>query len=187
LGTALSLNEKGDNSWIQHLPSVVESYNGKFVRDSKKFRRKDVTKLNVNQLLAEKYNVKDFTPIMNTSVISKFSEPMLRAIPFKHQIGQKVLLSKSANYTLKQDAFAKNSAEGSYSKKVYTIEDVFLKTNAAQYFSMMLKLKGLEGSFYSTEVVPANFSETAEQEARNEDAEDRKKKKAKAKRARERK
>lgn len=157
----------------------MEDYNDKLVKGSKKFKRKDVNKLNVNQLLAEKYNVKDFTPLANSSVLSNFSEPMLKAIKFKFQRGQRVLLSRSANYTLKSDKFAKPSAEGSYSKKVYTIDQVYLKTNAKQYLTMFFTIKGLLGKFYPTEMVPANFSEPAD--AVDEDAKDRKIALAKAK------
>ena len=184
LGTALALNDKSDRNWLKHLDGIVADYNEKLVKGSKKLRRKDVNKFNVNELLAEKYNVKDFTPMHNTSVLANFSAPMLKAIPFKHQVGAKVLLSKSANYKLKTDKFAKSSAEGSYSKKVYEIDQVFLKTNASQYLSLVYRIRGLEGLFYSTEVVPANFSEAPD--AEDEDAKDRRVKAAKAKKRRER-
>jgi len=184
LGTALALNPPSDRNWLQYLPGIVDDYNNKLVKGSKKLRRKDVNKFNVNQLLAEKYNVKDFTPMVNTSVLANFSEPMLKAIPFKHQVGSKVLIARSANYKLKTDKFAKASAEGSYSKKVYTIDQVFLKSNAKQYLSLVYRIRGLEGLFYSTEVVPANFSEAPD--AEDEDARDRKIKAAKAKKKRER-
>lgn len=139
----------------------------------------------MHQLLAEKYNVKDFTPLANTSVLSSFSKPMLKAIPFKFQVGQKVLLSRSANYTLKTDKFLKKSAEGSYSKKVYTVDEVFLKTNAKHYYTMCFKIRGLEGMFYSTELVPANFSEAPD--AKDEDAADRRAQSEKLKKKREKK
>jgi hypothetical protein len=183
LGMALSLNPKGDNSWLQFLQPIVDDYNGRFVRDSKKFRRNEVDKFNVNALLAEKYNVKDFTPIFNTSVLGNFSKEMLEAIPFKFQVGQKVLVSKSANYKLKSDSFAKRSADGSYGKKPYEVDKVFLKSNSKHMYTMVFKLKNLEGMFYPTELISADFSE--DPGAEDEDAAERKKREARAKKRRE--
>jgi hypothetical protein len=184
LGTALALNDKGDNRWLPHLEKIVKDHNSRFVKGSKTIRRDEVNKFNVNKLLAEKYHVADFTPNFNMSVVGNFSKEMLKAIPFKYQVGQKVLLSRSANYTLKTDSFAKRSAEGSYGKQVFEVENVFLKTNNKNMLSMVYKIRDLEGLFYSTEIVPANFSEA--DDARNEDADDRKRKAAKAKKKRER-
>jgi hypothetical protein len=185
----LALQPKGDNRWLHLLQPIVDDYNTKFVRFSKKFRRQDVNKLNVNQLLAERYNVKDWTPIANSAVISNFSKDMLQAIPFKFQVGARVLLSKSANYTTATDTFAKNSGDGSYTKQVFEVDQVFLKTNAKHYYSIVFKIRTLagvplEGMYYSTELVSANFPEAAD--AVDEDKEDRKKRAARAKRNRER-
>ena len=128
--------------------------------------------------------MEDFTPHFNTSVVGNLSKRMYKAIGVKFFKGSKVLLSRSANYTLKSNAFTKKSQEGSYGKKVYEVSNVFLKSTRNQYFSIMFKLKGLKGVFYNSELIPALFSE--EEGAKDEDQEERKKKASKAKKKRER-
>lgn len=181
LSTALSLNDKGDNRWLSHLDTIVADYNQRLVKGTN-IRRQDATKANQMKLLAQKFKVKDFEPIFNTSVVGNFSKRMFKAIGSKYIVGSKVLLSRSANYNLKSDAFTKKSELGSYGKKVYTVTNVFLKSNSKHFYSLMYKLKGMEGIFYSTELIPALFSE--EEGAPDEDLEDRKKKAAKAKKRR---
>jgi hypothetical protein len=182
LGTALALNESNDRNWLKHLDPIVADYNNRMVKGAT-IKRVDVRRGNVMQLLAQKYGVKDFTPLFNTSVVGNFSKGLRKAIGFKHEKGSKVLLSRSANYNLKTDAFLKKSAEGSYGKKVYVVEDAYLKSNAKQYYSMVYRLKGMEGFFYASELIPALFSE--EEGAADEDAADRRKKAVKARKRRE--
>jgi hypothetical protein len=180
----LALQAKGDNKWLGILASVIKDYNERFVKGTN-IRRIDVDKSNELQVLAQKFKVEEFTPIFNTSVFGSFSKKMYKSIGFKHAKGDKVLLSRSANYNLKSDAFLKKSVEGSYGKTVYEVSNVFLKASADGYFVKMLTLKNLHGIFYSSEVVKALFPE--DKSGRDKDAEDRKKKAAAAKRKRERK
>ena len=186
LSTALSLNNKGDNSWLPHLQTVVDDYNQRFVKGTN-IRRQDVNKSNEMKLLAQQFKVEDFTPHFNTSVVGNFSKRMYKAIGSKYHVGTKVLLARSANYTLKSDVFTKKSVEGSYGKKVYEVSNVFLKATNNQFYSLMYKIKGLEGIFYATELIPALFSEEEEKEgtSKDEDKEDRKKRDAKVRKKRE--
>jgi hypothetical protein len=183
LSQAMSMNDKGDNRWLVHLPGIVADLNNKYVRNTK-MRRKDVTKENVMQLLAQIFKVKDFTPILNTKVLSSFSPQMYKAVGFKFDAGSKVQVSRNANYNVKLDAFTKKSVEGNYSKKVYTVEYGFLKSSNDHYLCQMYKVRGLKGIFYSTELIPALFTEP--EDAPDEDALDKKKKIARAKRKRDR-
>ena len=184
LATALSLNTKGDLNWEKHLKGILEDYNSRPVKGSS-IRRCDVNQKTVMKLLEQKYNVKDFTTYFNTATIGNFSDKMREAIGFKHRIGEKVLLSRSANYQLKSNAFTKKSVEGSYGKKVYTIEAAFLKTTAKQFYTIVYKLEGIHGIFYSSELVPALFASNPGD--KDEDKEEHKKKLAKKKKKREQK
>ena len=187
LSLALSLNPKGDLNWEKHLPKILEEYNSHFVKGTN-IRRCDVTKKNVLKVLAQKYKVADFYPAQNTAVLGNFSAKMRKAIRFKHRQGEKVLISRSANYTLKSNAFTKKSVEGNYGKRVFVVENAFLKSNAQHFYTMVYKVKGLDGKpldgvFYSSELIPALFAE--DPEAVDEDEAERKKKLAKLKKKRE--
>jgi hypothetical protein len=181
LSIALSLNKKGDNSWLQHLESTLNGMNSKFVKNTN-IRRDAVTKFNVHKVLAQKYRVADWSPLVNTSVITNFSKPMLKALRFPYQVGQRVLISRSSNYTVRSDQFTKKSVEGSFTKKTYVIEDVFLKTNANHFYSICFKLKSIKGLFYSGDLIESFADTTGDQV--DEDAADRKLKLAKLKKKR---
>lgn len=183
ISISLSLNDPNDRNWLQHLDGIVADYNNRFVKNST-IRRKDVNRSNVMKLLAQQYGVQDFSAILNTNVLGSFSKGLRKAIGFKHQPGSRVLLSRSANYNLKGGAFLKKSVEGSYGKKVYIVEDCFLKANAKNYYCLVYTLKGFKGIVYPSEIVPALFAE--EEGAPDEDAADRKKKRLKAQKKRER-
>lgn len=183
ISTALSLNARGNLDWLSHLKPILDDYNARNVRGTN-IKRQDVTKKNEMKLLAQKFKVADFTPHFNTSVVGNLSGRMFKAIGAKFHRGSKVLLSRSSNYTLKSDAFTKKSVEGSYGKKVYEVSNVFLKSTNSGFMTLMVKLKGMKGIFYQSEIIPALFSE--EEGAKDEDQEDRKKRAAKAKKKRER-
>jgi hypothetical protein len=178
------LNDPGDNNWLRHLDPILLDYNNRCTKGTK-IKRADVNKFNELKVLAQKYGVQDFTHIINGAVVGNFSPQMRKAIGFRFDKGSKVLVSRSSNYNLKSDAFAKRSADGSYGKKVYEVEAAYLRTTSnKQFYTMVYKLKNMEALFYPTELIPALFSEA--ETAGDEDAADRRKKALKRKRKRER-
>jgi hypothetical protein len=190
LSTALSFNEKGDNNWLQHVRPILDDYNSRNVRGTD-MKRGEIGKRNVKLLLEKLYGAKDYSPIFNTSVASVFTPRMRRLLKFKLAVGQKVLLATSSNYNFKSGAFAKKSVEGAYGKKVYEIERQLLKSNASHHYNMVYKLKGMEGIFYPSELIPASFAastapEELEREASRDEAETRRRAKAKKKKKTER-
>ena len=182
LSQSLALNDKGDNNWLKHLPSVLASLNNRFCRNTN-IRRIDVNKDNELQVLAQVFGVKDFSPILNTKVLGNFSTEMYKAVGFKHKPGDKVQISRDANYRVKIDAFTKKSVEGNYTKRVYTVDYGLLKSSNRHYFVHCYKLKSYPELVYSSEVIPALFPEPPD--APDEDELDRLKKEAKRKRKRE--
>ena len=183
LGTALSLNDPGDNNWLKHLEPILVDYNNRYTKGTN-IRRADVNKSNVMKVLAQKFGATDFTHTHNTSVLGNFSPQMHKAIGFKFDKGNKVLVSRSANYNVKSDAFIKKSVEGSYGKKVYEVESAFLRTNAAKnYYTFGYRVKNLDTLVYPSEMIPANFSEA--ETAPDEDALDKRKKVLQRKKKRE--
>ena len=177
---ALDLNYP-DLNWIQYLKPVCDDHNQRFVKHTN-IRRIDVDKTNELKVIQMQFGVKDVGHLFNSSTASNFSPHMLKKMRLPFQTGDRVLVSKSANYEIKKDAFTKKSITGNYSKRVYTIDKPVLKANADQFLTIAYKINGLEGLFYPSEITRALFHE---QQPRDEDKEEEKKKKERARRKRE--
>ena len=86
---------------------------------------------------------------------SQFSQSLRNKIGFKFKAGDRVLISRSANYYVKNDAFTKKSVVGSYTKKVHVVENAFLKSNSKHFLVPVYRLRSIEGLFYPSELIPA--------------------------------
>lgn len=159
LAIALAANAKGDNRWIDAIPVITAYYNDAFVTGTK-IRRRDVTKENYLDLLEEKWGVKDATLLMNSRVAKSFSPALYKKL-FKFSPGEKVLLSRSANYLTKakEGAFFKKSVHGSYGSQVFEIIEGVLKSSSKFFYTPCYRLSNLQGLFYETELIPALFQE----------------------------
>ena len=187
VAVALSLNDRGNNRWLSHVDSVTQDYNKRFVKDTK-IRRIDVNKQNEKKLLAQKYKTKEYEHIFNTSIAGNFSPELRKSVGFRFKEGDMVLVSRTANYRLKNDSFLKPSVEGSWGKTVYKIKRAFLKSNGRYSYRLCYKLTSptLNGSFYQSELLPALFADRPDYaDVGDEDATERRKKYLKAKKKRE--
>lgn len=154
LSIALGNNAKGDNCWTKHLPGIVASYNEKMITGTN-IKRKDISRANYGEVIAKRLGAKDYAPLINTSVSSHFSKEM-RQLLFKFQIGDKVLLARSAHYNVRMHGgkFAKKSVIGSYGDKVYTVKKCLLKSNDRFFLNPVYRLSRLKGLYYSSELIP---------------------------------
>jgi hypothetical protein len=162
LAVATAANDKGDKNWIQHVASVVDDYNGRKCKGTN-IRRVDVTRKNELEVLSQRLGVENVYPIMNTKLLRGLSEATLKALRARFRAGQKVLLATDSNYetgarlAAGAGAFGKKSVEGSFSSKVYTVQEVLLKANETHYI-IVYKLAHLEGVYYQNELIPATFA-----------------------------
>ena len=141
----------------------------------------DVTKDNEMEVVRQQFGIEDVGHLFNSSTLSNFSPYMLKKLnlPFKHN--DRVIISKSANYTLRKSSFSKVS-QGTFSRKTYVIDRPVLKANADHFFTVAWKIYGLEGLFYTSEIRKANWIE--DDPDRNEDKEREKKRRDKLRRKR---
>lgn len=169
-----------DLNWIQFLKPFYDDYNRQFVKHTR-IRRMDVTKDNEMEVVRQQFGIEDVGHLFNSSTLSNFSPYMLKKLnlPFKHN--DRVIISKSANYTLRKSSFSKVS-QGTFSRKTYVIDRPVLKANADHFFTVAWKIYGLEGLFYTSEIRKANWIE--DDPDRNEDKEREKKRRDKLKRKR---
>jgi hypothetical protein len=147
-----------DNVWVDLVPGIVADYNRRYVTGTKIVRR-DVNKKNQLDVIRQRYRVQDPTPLFNLGVAGKLSDRMEKKLGFRFKVGDRVLLSTSANYELKSGYFAKKSVRGNYARKVYKVTAVRLKSNRDLFMSQVYKLDGLKGYFYERELIPSYFSE----------------------------
>ena len=178
LQQALDLNYP-DLNWLQYMQPFCDDYNGRKVKHTN-IRRIDVDKSNELKVIQQQFKVKDVGSLFNSSTCSNFSPYMLKKLKLPFKSGDRVLISKSANYTLRKDAFTKKSIDGTFSRKTYVVDRPVLKANSDQFFTVAWKIHGLEGLFYSTELVKARWME--EDPERDEDKEEAKKKRDRVRR-----
>jgi hypothetical protein len=167
LSVALGMNKKGDNKWIDKLEGILASYNARHVKGTQ-MRRDEVTKDNVMELLAQKFQTREFGVYFNNAVVSNFSAKLRKGLGFKYSPGQRVLLTRAATYESGQGkvkgAFDKKSVDGTFSRTVYVVDKAFLKDNSQHTLNMMYTLKTLEGDrplfgiYYQSEITPALFA-----------------------------
>ena len=154
LSIALGNNARGDNCWTKHLPGIVAYYNEKKIAGTD-IKRKDISRANFGEVIAKRLGAKDYSPLINTSVSSNFSKKM-RQLLFKFQVGDKVLLARSAHYNVRMQGgkFGKKSVIGSYGDKVYTVKKCLLKSNDRFFLNPVYRLSRLKGLYYSSELIP---------------------------------
>ena len=168
---SLSLALKfGRQNWVDLVPTIVARWNRLLVKGTS-IRREQVDKSNYWEVLAQRYGAKDPTPLTNTSVMSEFS-PQLAAKLFRHKVGAKVMLSKDANFKLKTGAFDKKSVAGAFGPGVFVVKRQMLKSNSKLFLSPVYELEGLPGKYYATELIPATFADSTEDDDDDDDDDD---------------
>lgn len=146
LGQALAL--WGGRRWIEYLKETVRAYNNEVVPGTS-YKRKNLNEKNfepfARQLLKE--------PQLDTRYSS------FKAGPFKHRawnerifkfrLGEKVLLSRKADWSTRQQAFVKISEFGGYGQKIFTISGRQLRANRRfDRYIPVYSLKELGPSFH---------------------------------------
>jgi hypothetical protein len=146
-------------NWVGLIPGLVRDYNIKHVPGTD-VRRIDVDARNYLDLLEEVHGSADPTAHFNAAQSGHYSKRVTKAL-WKYQMGDKVLLARSANRLLKKEkgSFEKPSVEGSFGPQIFTISRLRLKDS--HYF--LTPVYGLEEAppkilFYESELKPALFA-----------------------------
>ena len=158
LSAAIKANPK-DLNWIQYLPPVLQDFNSKNVTGTD-IPRNSIDRFNWMKLVEARLGISDASSFVN---ISDFGDPHKTWADkiFKYKRGDRVLLSRKADYkrgqTFTSKTFEKPSVSGAYSDFVYTITSRRLKHVNKWALTKVYSLSGLEGYFYESELIPALF------------------------------
>lgn len=148
-------------NWTRHVNPILEDYNSKFVTGTD-IKRSSVNETNYFRVLEDRWKIKDAPTMMSLLTQNSIPKPLSDKI-FKYDIGDKVLLSRDANYNLKQSKFTKRSVTGSFGPDPYIIIARKLKNTRNLFLTPVYGLKQLSGLFYETELKYFNDS-SSEQE-----------------------
>lgn len=154
-----ALKANGGKIWHTNIiEAIVTSHNNRQIKGTS-FKRKELSVDNFNQFLQEKTGYKyprslnNVASVPSTSIIN---QTWKRKIFKNLKVGSKVLLKKSSNWMVKKRKYYKASEEGGYTDQIYTIESLTLKANNRLFLVPTLKLKGVKGLWYPTEVLLLN-------------------------------
>lgn len=110
-------------TWYKDLPEVARSFNAKYLRGTR-YRRRDITRSNVQDFLAAWWGVRDPSLLFNLPVLDTdwFGNSRYVDSIFPLSIGDKVMVARKALAGHdKLSTFTKTSVEGGYGRKVYTV------------------------------------------------------------------
>jgi hypothetical protein len=152
------MRANGDQRWLHLLPGIIRQYNNGFVSGTT-VRRMDVNAQNYLKLLEQLQSSDDPTLLFNIGTTTHYPKPLEKLI-WRYKIGQKVLLARRVDYTLKNKSnFEKPSLVGSYGPEVYTVTERAGKNNWKLFICPVYRLSGLTSWFYESEIKPALFAE----------------------------
>lgn len=163
LGQALARPNVAAKRWIDYLPPICSAYNDETIPGTK-FKRGGINQINFNQFVGQlfKTNDQELTRY-NSFKAGPFEQESWNRAIFKFKLGDRVRLLKKAdwkNTKIGGNVFTKNSAEGAFSKTVYTIAGRQLRAN--RQFNRMIAVYSLSEfgehhlHFYENELVSVN-------------------------------
>ena len=156
---------KETKNWIQFVPALVSTYNSEKIEDTP-YTRQSVNRVNFDAFLAAYFKSDQPELAFNASKAGPFAQTSWNKKIFKFDLGEKVLLARSANWKATTaegggggGAFAKASVQGGFGDKVFTISGRQLrKTKGLKNFVTVYSLAEMGPSlhFYQKELKAVN-------------------------------
>jgi hypothetical protein len=158
--SVLLASDPEDKSWVKHVKTVQDDYNGRYVTGCKGLKRKDVNKRNYLQALRCLYRLEDPTIQFSVSDSANYSE-RLAAKLFRYNIGDRVILARRSAYVKGERAtrFEKPSVKGRFGPTTYLIVGRRMKHNKDFFVSATYRLSGLDGLWYDQEIRKVDYAE----------------------------
>ena len=145
-----ALESRDTKNWIQFLPAIVKEYNSEKVKNTS-YSRQSVDVNNFNHFLQQKFKTDDPEASFNGFKIGPFvNEQWNRAI-FKFKLGEKVLLSRRANWKdseQKSGVFSKHSTVGGFGPQEFTISGRQLRQTANKKFVAVYSLQEIGNNLH---------------------------------------
>jgi hypothetical protein len=144
------MQANNSNNWIQYLPTICLDYNSQIIKGTK-LRRMDITSTNYLTYVNQLYRQSDASMYFNSFSMGKFSPEMARRV-FRYSVGQRVYLSRAANWQQKKSIFSKPSVVGSFGPEIFTVKERSLKHDNRWLLAATYKLSEIGGHFYEAEI-----------------------------------
>lgn len=119
---------KSTKNWIQFVEPLMDAYNDDRIAGTS-YKRKSVDRANFDHLLQQIYKTKHPDLLFNMSRVAPFSIERWNKKIFKFDLGEKVLLARTANWKkfegdtdkMPSKVFLKASTHGGFGKQEFTI------------------------------------------------------------------
>ena len=154
-----ALLHKGGKKWIQFVEPICEAYNAQKIEGTS-YRRSGVLTQNFNHFLGQLLKTSEPELTFNSFKAGPFQNPIWNRKIFKYNLGQKVLISRRADWKSaeKMKTFTKISAVGGFGKTAYTVGGRQLRgSKGGKSYVPMYSINELGPSlhFYTHELKPA--------------------------------
>lgn len=125
---SVAMNHKKTNRWVDFLEPLLREYNTSKIEGTS-YTRQSVNKYNFEHFLSQLLKTDQPELRFNAGAVGPFRHEKWNRLVFRFSLGQKVLLSKRAEWKSKHryHAFEKYSVEGGYSSNVYTVSGMQLR------------------------------------------------------------
>lgn len=157
--------------WVDLVPPLLREYNTQRVEGTT-YARQAVNRKNFHHFLGQLLKTDDPEILFNGNRVGPFENQSWNDKVFKFRLGEKVLLSRAAEWkaSARRDAgdistyhaFTKHSVEGGFSKAVYTVSGMQLRvTRGFKNYVAVYSLKEIGDSsmhFYENELRPVEDS-----------------------------
>ena len=157
LSQALESREEPTKNWVQFVEPIVTEYNRQKIEGTP-YSRQSVNANNFHHFLEQKFKADDPEANFSGFKVGPFKNAGWNRLIFKHDLGQKVLLARRANWKDgKQKSggpFAKHSTVGGFGPTIYTISGRQLRqTKNLRYVAVYgLQELGPNLHFYDAEL-----------------------------------
>ena len=158
-----ALAQRGGKKWIQFVDPIVKEYNNEKIENTS-YRRQAVNRVNFDHFLSQLLKTSEPELEFNRFKAGPFENSQWNKKIFKFDLGQRVLLARSANWKdskEKAKAFTKISMVGGFGKTVYTVTGRQLRcSKGCKSYVPVYSLGELGPSlhFYANELKPAPLS-----------------------------
>jgi hypothetical protein len=153
ISVAMEANPGAD--WTSFVRGVVDHYNSQPLPNSNVIRS-SINRDNYMSKLSQIYKSSDPDLLFNVASGGNFT-PETERVLFRYKVGDSVLLNRKFDYEDKGGSFAKTSHLGVYSKTVYTIAKLVLKSNASLFLVPTYRLKNKLGLYYQDSLIRVPF------------------------------
>ena len=143
LSQALLSRSSPTKNWTQFVDPIVSEYNKQKIEGTA-YSRQSIDVSNFNHFLQQKFKTQDPEASFSGFKIGPFVNAKWNAAIFKFGLGQKVLLSRPANWKEgDKHHFTKHSVVGGFGPNIYTISGRQLRQSAAKNRTVFVAVYGL--------------------------------------------